>query len=49
MRDPAGQQVVRKLATADGMLNDGENVADVCRELKVCEQTYYGGVTGSAG
>jgi putative transposase len=35
------EQVVRKLATADRMLNDGKGVADVCRELQVSEQTYY--------
>ena len=34
-------QVVRKLATADRMLNEGKDVADVCRELQVSEQTYY--------
>jgi putative transposase len=33
--------VVRKLATADRMLNEGKGVADVCRELQVSEQTYY--------
>jgi putative transposase len=35
------KQVVRKLATADRMLNEGKRVADVCRELQVSEQTYY--------
>lgn len=35
------EQVVRKLATADRMLNEGRGVADVCRELQVSEQTYY--------
>jgi putative transposase len=35
------EQVVRKLATADRMLNDGKDVADVCRELEIAEQTYY--------
>ena len=35
------EQVVRKLATADRMLNAGKDVADVCRELQVSEQTYY--------
>ena len=35
------EQVVRKLATADRMLNEGMDVADVCRELQVSEQTYY--------
>ncbi len=32
---------MRKLATADRMLNEGKDVADVCRELQVSEQTYY--------
>jgi putative transposase len=35
------EQVVRKLATADRMLGEGKDVADVCRELGVSEQTYY--------
>jgi putative transposase len=35
------EQVVRKLATADRMLNEDKDVADVCRELQVSEQTYY--------
>ncbi|MFB9280813.1 IS3 family transposase [Microbacterium laevaniformans] len=35
------EQVVRKLAQADRMLADGQNVAAVCRELGVSEQTYY--------
>jgi putative transposase len=35
------EQVVRKLTTADRMLNEGKDVADVCRELQVSEQTYY--------
>ncbi len=34
------EQVVRKLATADRMLNEGKDVADVCRELQVSEQTW---------
>ena len=37
----APEQVVRMLATADRMLNEGKDVADVCRELQVSEQTYY--------
>jgi transposase-like protein len=32
---------VRKLATADRMLGEGKDVADVCRELQVSEQTCY--------
>ncbi len=35
------EQVVRKLAQADRMLAEGKNVADVCREFAVAEQTYY--------
>ena len=34
-------EVVRKLAQADRMLGEGKDVADVCRELGVSEQTYY--------
>ncbi len=35
------EQIVRKLATADRMPNEGKDVADVCRALQVSEQTYY--------
>ena len=35
------EQVVRKLTQADRMLADGKDVADVCRQLQVSEQTYY--------
>jgi putative transposase len=35
------EQVVRKLTHADQMLAEGKDVADVCRELGVAEQTYY--------
>jgi putative transposase len=35
------EQVVPKLAQADRMLGEGKDVADVCRELGVAEQTYY--------
>ena len=47
------EQVVRRLASADRMLGAGKDVADVCRELEVSEQTYYrwrnqfGGLTAS--
>lgn len=43
------KQVVRKLGQADKMLGDGADVAAVCRELGVSEQTdcrwrnQYGG------
>lgn len=32
---------MRKLATADRMLGEGKDVADVCREMQVTEATYY--------
>ncbi len=32
---------MRKLAQADRMLGEGKDVAGVCRELQVSEQTYY--------
>jgi putative transposase len=35
------EQVVRKLKEADRMLNEGEDVAAVCRHLQVSEQTYH--------
>ena len=33
------EQVVRKLTQADRLLAEGKDVADVCRELGVSEQT----------
>ena len=35
------EQVVRKLGQADRMLAGGSDIAGVCRELGVTEQTYY--------
>jgi putative transposase len=35
------EQVVRKLTQADRLMAEGQEVADVCRELGVSEQTYY--------
>lgn len=35
------EQVVRKLTTADRLLAEGRDVAAVCRELGVSEQTYH--------
>jgi len=35
------EQVVRKLGRADRMLADGADVAAVCREFGISEQTYY--------
>ncbi|MFV0405404.1 MAG: IS3 family transposase, partial [Propioniciclava sp.] len=33
------EEVVRKLAQADKIVNEGHDVAGVCRELRVSEQT----------
>jgi hypothetical protein len=41
------EQVVRKLAAADRMLNEGKDVADVCREMQGSEQMWrnqFGGM-----
>ena len=35
------EQVVRKLGQADRLLAGGADIAAVCRELGVSEQTYY--------
>ncbi|TDS82078.1 transposase [Nesterenkonia aurantiaca] len=35
------EQVVRKLGQADRILADGGDIAGVCRELGISEQTYY--------
>ena len=35
------EQVVRKLTTADRLLAEGKDLADVCRELQVSEATYH--------
>ena len=34
------EQVVRRLTQADRLLGEGRDVADVCRELGISEQTY---------
>ena len=35
------EQVIRKLRTADQLLNQGQSVADVCRALGVSAATYH--------
>ena len=35
------EQIVRKLREADKLLNEGQDVAAVCRHLQVSEQTYH--------
>ena len=36
-----GVQIIRKLRTAEQLLNQGQAVADVCRALEVSAPTYY--------
>ena len=43
------EQVVRKLTHADRLLAEGNEVADVCRELGISEQTYYLNRSGMSG
>lgn len=49
------EQVIRKLAEGEKLLNDGSDVASVCRHLEITESTWhrwrnqYGGMkTGDA-
>jgi len=36
-----GVQIIRKLRTAEQLLNQGQTVGDVCRALEVSAPTYY--------
>lgn len=35
------EQIVRKLRTADALLAEGNEVAEVARQLEISEQTYH--------
>ena len=35
------EQIIRKLRTADQLLNQGQSVADVCRALEVSAASYH--------
>ena len=35
------EQIIRKLRTAEQLLNQGQTVADVCRALEVSAPTYH--------
>ena len=47
------EQVIRKLAEGDKLLNQGEDIAEVCRHLEIAESTWhrwraqYGGMKAS--
>jgi putative transposase len=35
------EQVIRKLAEGDKLLNQGEDIAEVCRHLEIAESTWH--------
>lgn len=35
------EQVIRKLREAERMLSEGKTIAELCKELEVCEQTFH--------
>lgn len=35
------EQVIRKLAEGDRLLNQGEDLAEVCRQLEIAESTWH--------
>ena len=35
------EQIIRKLRTAEQLLNQGQSFADVCRALEVSAPTYH--------
>ena len=35
------EQIVRKLAEAEKLLNQGNDVAEVCRQLEITESTFH--------
>ena len=35
------EQVIRKLAEGDKLLNQGEELAEVCRRLEIAESTWH--------
>jgi transposase-like protein len=40
-RHHSPEQVVRKLAEGDKLLNDGQDLAEVCRHLGIAESTWH--------
>jgi len=38
---PSPEQIIRKLRTAEQLLNQSKSVVDVCRALEVSAPTYY--------
>ena len=48
------EQIIRKLAEGDRLLNQGEELTEVCRQLEIAESTWhrwkaqYGGMSNDA-
>jgi len=37
----ASEQVIRKLAEGEKLLNQGDDVAEVCRQLEITQSTWH--------
>ena len=35
------EQVIRKLAEGDKLMNDGQDLAEICRHLQIAESTWH--------
>lgn len=40
-RHHSPEQIIRKLAEGDKMLNEGNDIAEVCRHLAIAESTWH--------
>lgn len=40
-RHHSPEQIIRKLAEDDKMLNEGKDLAEVCRQLEIAESTWH--------
>lgn len=40
-RHHSPEQIIRKLAEADKLLGQGQNLEEVCRHLEIAESTYH--------
>ena len=43
------EQIIRKLRTAEQLLNQGQTVADVCRTMELSAPTYHHPAAGVEG
>ncbi|MHB2028358.1 MAG: IS3-like element ISMyma8 family transposase, partial [Acidimicrobiales bacterium] len=40
-RHHSPEQIIRKLAEGDKVLNEGHDIAEVCRHLAIAESTWH--------